>query len=74
MRTHLRDSRSPLACTFHSAPKLSSAVFSNPNFISMGEWVEVNGDRTPGYNPEGGIGVVIHVQDNCADVKYVPHL
>ena len=29
MRTHQHESRSPLACIYHSAPKLSSAVFSN---------------------------------------------
>ena len=39
------------------------------NFISVGEWVEVNADRTPGFNSEGGIAVIINVQDDLADVK-----
>ncbi len=33
------------------------------------EWVEVDADRTPGYNSEGGIAVIIHVHDDLADVK-----
>jgi hypothetical protein len=37
----------------------------------VGEWVEVDADRTPGYNSEGGIAVVIAVADALVDVKYV---
>jgi len=36
-----------------------------------GEWVEVDADRSPGFNSEGGIAVIISVHDNFADVKYV---
>jgi hypothetical protein len=54
---------------FHSAPKISSLLTTNPSFISVGEWVEVDADRTPGFNSEGGIAVIISVQDNLADVK-----
>jgi hypothetical protein len=39
--------------------------------LSVGEWVEVDADRTPGWNSEGGIGVIISVQDGLANVKYV---
>jgi hypothetical protein len=38
-------------------------------FLSVGEWVEVDADRTPGWNSEGGIAVIINVHDNFADVK-----
>jgi hypothetical protein len=41
----------------------------SPEFLSVGEWVEVDADRTPGWNSEGGIGVVVGVQDALADVK-----
>jgi hypothetical protein len=40
-----------------------------PGFLSVGEWVEVDADRTPGWNSEGGIAVIINVHDNFADVK-----
>ncbi len=66
------ESRSPLAAVFHSAPKLNSVSLTNPNFLSVGEWVEVDGDITPGFNSEGGIAVIINVLDNFAGVnKYV---
>ncbi len=71
MRAHLTDSRLPLTSIYHVVIKSKSAVFNNPNFLSVGEWVEVDADRTPGFNSEGGIAVIIGVQDNCADVKYV---
>ncbi len=71
MCAHLTDSRLPLTSIYHMVNKSKSAVMNNPNFISVGEWVEVDADRTPGFNSEGGIAVIISVQDNCADVKYV---
>ncbi len=54
---------------FHSPPKSVALVTSNPSFISVGEWVEVDADRTPGFNSEGGIAVIINVHDALADVK-----
>jgi hypothetical protein len=71
MREYLAGSRSPLCTMFHSAPKRNSVLLKNPNFLSVGEWVEVDGDITPGFNSEGGIAVIVNVLDNCADVKYV---
>ena len=37
--------------------------------ISVGEWVEVAADITPGWNSEGGIGVIIKITDSLVDVK-----
>lgn len=71
MRAHLTDSRIPLTSIYHVVNKSKSTVLNNPNFLSVGEWVEVDADRTPGFNSEGGIAVIISVKDNCADVKYV---
>ena len=53
------------------APKTSIAITSNVKFLSVGEWVEIDGDRSPGYNSEGGIAVIVAVHDDFADVKYV---
>jgi hypothetical protein len=71
LRQYLTQERMPQESMFHCAPKLSSLLVTNLNFLSVGEWVEVDGDRTPGFNSEGGIGVIISVQDDFADVKYV---
>jgi hypothetical protein len=70
-REHLSASRVAQVAMFHVSPKTVSITLSNPNFKSVGEWVEVDADRTPGYNSEGGIAVIISVHDNLADVKYV---
>jgi hypothetical protein len=54
---------------FHAAPATRTSILQDVNFISVGEWVEVDGDRSVGYNSEGGIAVIIKVEDNLADVK-----
>ncbi len=71
MRVHLSESRSPLSDVFHYAPALHASHVMNPSFLSVGEWVEVDGDMTPGWNSEGGIAIIINVRDSLADVKYV---
>jgi len=69
MRQHLMDSRTPQASMVHCVQKMATAITSDPKFLSVGEWVEVDADRTPGYNSEGGIAVIIAVHDDLADVK-----
>jgi hypothetical protein len=69
MRAYLSDSRLPIASMFHAPANTTTSVQANPNFISVGEWVEVDADRTPGFNSEGGIAVIIGVHDDLADVK-----
>jgi hypothetical protein len=71
MRVYLSESRSPLNAVYHCAPVLQASHVMSPSFLSVGEWVEVDGDITPGWNSEGGIAVIINVQDSLADVKYV---
>jgi hypothetical protein len=69
MKEYLHASRTPMDKIFHVAPNHLNAVLSNPNFISVGEWVEVDADRTPGFNSEGGIAVITAVHDALVDVK-----
>ena len=71
MRTHLGESRSLPSEVYHYAPTVRASHIMNPSFISVGEWVEVDGDISPGWNSEGGIGIIIKVQDSLVDVKYV---
>jgi hypothetical protein len=70
MREHLSGSIVPPIEMFQCVPKTTN-VLLNPSFISVGEWVEVDADRRPGFNSEGGIAVVINVHDDFSDVKYV---
>ncbi len=69
LRQHLSNGRESQESMFRCAPKLTDCVFANLKFLSVGEWVEVDGDRSPGFNSEGGIGVITNVHDDFADVK-----
>jgi hypothetical protein len=69
LREHLCGSRVAPATMFHCVPKTTNVRLENPSFISVGEWVEVDSDRSPGFNSKGGIAVVINVHDDFADVK-----
>ncbi len=70
MRQHLIDNRQPILSMFRAAnTAVRNLRLLNPEFLSVGEWVEVDADRTPGWNSEGGIGVVVSVEDALADVK-----
>jgi hypothetical protein len=71
LRQYLSDSRVLQASMFHSVPKAASMSLANLKFLSVGEWVEVDADRTPGYNSEGGIAIIVSVHDDMADCKYV---
>jgi hypothetical protein len=53
LREHIVQCRMAPAAMFHSAPKINSLMTTNPSFISVGEWVEVDADRWPGFNSEG---------------------
>ncbi len=69
LRTHISEGRVRPSSMFHCAPNNPQLVTSNLKFLSVGEWVEVDADRTPGYNSEGGIAVIVSVHDDLADVK-----
>jgi hypothetical protein len=71
MRQFFIDTRVSQASMIRSAPKSCMSVTSNVKFLSAGEWVEIDADRSPGFNSEGGIAVIISVHDDMADVKYV---
>jgi hypothetical protein len=69
LRAHITECRVTPASMFHSSPKKIQLVTSNLKFLSVGEWVEVDADRTPGYNSKRGIAVIVSVHDDLADVK-----
>ncbi len=71
LRAYLSEGCMKTASMFHFAPKYSKSAMANLKFLSVGEWVEVDGDRSPGFNSEGGIGVITSVHDDFADIKYV---
>ncbi len=71
MRELLIQQRPSVSSMFRAALPSRPLLLMSPTFMSVGEWVEVDADRTPGWNSEGGVGVIIAVHDTLADVKYV---
>jgi hypothetical protein len=59
LQAHLSGCRASQVTMFHAPPSQRNVVMHDINFISVGEWVEVDADRTPGFNSEGGIAVII---------------
>jgi hypothetical protein len=54
---------------FKKAAPLNSARMVAASAVSVGNWVEVDADRSPGWNSEGGIAMVTASLNNVAEVK-----
>ncbi len=54
---------------FRKAAPVNSSHNVGASTVFVGDWVEVDGDRSPGWNSEGGIAMVIASSINHADVK-----
>jgi hypothetical protein len=69
MKAFIIANRTEQACMFRNVVQPRILHKSQLKFLSVGEWVEVDADRTPGWNSEGGIAVIVGVNDGLADVK-----
>ncbi len=54
---------------FRKAAPLNSARMVRTFAVSVGDWVVVDADRSPGWNSEGGIAMVTASASNFAEVK-----
>jgi hypothetical protein len=39
--------------------------------LTVGDWVEVQHDFSPGHNSGGGVGVIIEIIGNLSNVRYI---
>jgi hypothetical protein len=69
MKEFIVSSRTEQSCMFRANPQTRLMQSTQIKFLSVGEWVEVQGGITPGWNSEGGVGVITKVTDGLADVK-----
>jgi hypothetical protein len=69
MKANLIANRTEQTRMFKAVTQPRSLQKLQIKFLSIGEWVEVDANRTPGWNSEGGIAVIINVNDGLADVK-----
>ena len=54
---------------FKKAAPVNSARMVGASAVSVGDWVQVDADRLPGWNSEGGIAMVTASLNNVAEVK-----
>ncbi len=46
-------------------------VFTGAGGLTVGDWVEVTHDFSPGHNSGGGVGVITEVVGNLCHVRYI---
>ena len=66
---HLKSLRVDVSTMFRAAPPICASRRGPAAAVSVGEFVEVDADRTPGWNSEGGVAMVIAVTNDFSDVK-----
>ena len=63
--------RVPVDDMFRKPEPVNRARTMHAAGVSVGDWVEVDADRSPGWNSEGGIAMVTASAHNQAEVKYI---
>jgi hypothetical protein len=69
LKEHLIADRVPVENMFRVAAPPMAARSADAAQVHVGDWVQVDADRSVGYNSEGGVAVVIAVNENFSDVK-----
>jgi hypothetical protein len=69
LKEHLMSMRVDENEMFRKAAPMNSATMVGASAVSVGDWVQVDADRSPGWNSEGGIAMVTASANNFAEVK-----
>ena len=69
LQAHLVADRVPVEDMFRKTETLTAVRSVAAALVHVGDWVQVDADRSVGFNSEGGIGVVIAVHENFSDIK-----
>jgi hypothetical protein len=69
LKDHLAAMRVAENDMFRKSAPVHSARTMHASAVSVGDWVEVDADRSPGWNSEGGIAMVTASSNNKAEVK-----
>ena len=70
LKEHLIATRVAAENMFREAPLRPTSRTIAAASVFVGDWVQVDADRSTGWNSEGGIAMVIAVHDSYSDVKY----
>ncbi len=56
----------------HARVKVKPDItFTGSAGLTVGDWVEIEHDFSPGVNSGGGIGIITGIVDNFSHVKYI---
>jgi hypothetical protein len=69
---HLHSLRVPVSEMTHTAIEAKAEiVFTGAGGLTVGDWVEVTHDFSPGHSSGGGVGVITEVVATMCHVKYI---
>ncbi len=69
---HLQSCRvSVMDMTHASVEVVADIVFTGAGGLTVGDWVEVTHDFSPGHNSGSGVGVVIEIVEDRCHVRYI---
>jgi hypothetical protein len=69
LKEHLLSMRVDVENMFRTAPPPFLRRTIAAVAVSVGDWLQVDADRTTGWNSEGGVAMVIAAHDDFSDVK-----
>jgi hypothetical protein len=69
LKEHLLAMRVDENDMFKKAAPMNSARMVGASAVSVGDWVQVDADRSPGWNSKGGIAMVTASLNNIVEVK-----
>jgi hypothetical protein len=64
--------RVPVHEMVHSKVELKKDIdFTGTGGLTVGDWVEVMHDFSPGHNSGGGVGVIVEIIGSLSNVRYI---
>jgi hypothetical protein len=71
-RAHLQSLRVPVHEMVHSKIETKAEIeLTGAGGLTVGDWVEVLHDFSPGHNSGGGCGVIIAITGSLSNVRYI---
>jgi hypothetical protein len=71
-RAHLHSLRVPVHEMVHSKIETKAEIeLTGAGGLTVGDWVEVLHDFSPGHNSGGGCGVIIAITEALSNVRYI---
>ena len=69
---HLKSCRVSVVDMTHARVEVASdIVLTGAGGLTVGDWVDVTHDFSPGHNSGGGVGVVIEIVEDRCHVRYI---